>query len=700
MWAAAGRTTFAIAGAAMALIMTVQGTASIGSADRAADAYVDSGPGHDWPGPGRTYGEQHYSPLAEITAPTVPQLGLAWSLDLPVGNSVTQPIAVAGKLYFVLGTGILHAVDAATGKQLWRYDARVWEHETDKMRTAWGTRGVSWWNGTLFFGTMDGRLIAVDAATGREKWAVQTTERGDGRYITGAPRVFGGKVLIGHGGADTAPVRGYVTAFDTATGKQLWRFYTVPGNPANGFESDAMKMAAETWHGEWWKHGGGGTAWNAMSYDPETRTVFIGTGNGAPWNHKVRSEGKGDNLFLSSIVALDAQSGAYKWHYQTNPGESWDYNAAMDIQLADLTIDGKQRKVLLTAPKNGFFYVIDRTNGKLISAQPFAKVTWASGIDMKTGRPIDVPNNRFEKGPFLMAPGPIGAHSWLPMAFSPASGLAYVPAIEMEMILSDAFAKPGEWRRPPFRGANGAVGVEMDEKSGKGTSSLVAIDPVTQKQVWRVPTPTSVSGGVLATAGGLVFQGTMDNRFSAYDDRTGRRVWSFDAKAPVMAPPIAYTVGGRQYISVLTGSGGSLALVGDAFKHRPIGYREQARRVLTFRIGGKAALPPETPFVFEPIADAGYVSQPEAEQRGYATYAQTCIMCHGRDASGLGGVAPDLRASAVIASAEAFNAIVNDGALKEQGMPPFHDLSPAMIEEVRQYVRHRAQIARRARESR
>jgi quinohemoprotein ethanol dehydrogenase len=658
--------------------------------------YLDSAAGTDWPGPGRTYGEQHYSPLTAINARNIAQLGLAWSLDLDVGNTVTQPIAVDGVLYFVTGTGILHAVDAVRGKMLWSYDARVWERDTDKMRAAWGTRGLAWWNGAVYFGTMDGRLIAVDAKTGAERWSVETTKAGDHRFITGAPRVFDGKILIGHGGADWAALRGYVTCYDAATGRQLWRFYTVPGNPADGFENDAMKMAAATWSGEYWKYGGGGTAWNAMSYDAETRTVFIGTGNGAPWNYKVRSAGKGDNLFLSSIVALDADTGAYKWHYQTNPAESWDYNATMDIELADLVIDGRLRKVLMTAPKNGFFYVIDRLDGKLISATPFVKQTWARGIDLATGRPIDVPGNRFENGPFVMAPGPVGGHSWLPMAYSPQSGLAYIPSIEMEMIMSDAFARPQDWHRPPFLANNGADGVEMDESRPKGSSALVAINPVTHTISWRVPTPTSVGGGVLATAGGLVFQGTIDNRFSAYAAATGSRLWSFDTGAPVIAPPISYTINGQQYITVLSGTGGSLVLVGDAFKDHPIGYREQARRVLTFAIGGRARLARSTPFVLAPVSDPGYVADHAAELRGYAIYSQTCIMCHGRDASALGGAAPDLRASPVILSNEAFLAIAKGGALRQQGMPPFGDLSDSMLADVRQYLRFKAREAGQA----
>jgi quinohemoprotein ethanol dehydrogenase len=407
----------------------------------------------------------------------------------------------------------------------------------------------------------------------------------------------------------------------------------------------------------------------------------------------VRSAGKGDNLFLSSIVALDADTGTYKWHYQTNPGETWDYNATMDMQLADLMIDGKLRKVIMQAPKNGFFYVIDRTNGKLISATPFAKITWASRIDVATGRPVEVPGARFENGPFVMAPGPVGAHSWLPMAYSPQSRLTFIPMMDMEFIMYDAFNKPEEWKRPSFLANNGAVGVDMDETKPKGSSALIAIDPVAQKVVWRVPTPNSVSGGVLATAGGLVFQGTVDSKFSAYAAGTGQKLWSFNAGAPVIAPPISYSVNGRQYVTVLSGSGTSLMLVGDAFKDNPIGYREQARRVLTFAVGGRARLPRSNPYRLEPVSDPGFAPNQESEQRGFAYYAQTCIMCHGRDVSALGGGAPDLRASPAILSGEGFHAIVKEGALRQQGMPPFRDLSDAMIEDIRQYVRLKAREA-------
>jgi quinohemoprotein ethanol dehydrogenase len=447
---------------------------------------LDQASGDDWPAVGRTFGEQHYSPLTQINDGNVGQLGLAWSMDLPPGNSVTQPLEVDGVLYFATMFSKIHAVDALTGKELWMYDAKVPEARGRKLRLAWGTRGIAWWNGKIYTGTQDGRLIALDAKTGQQLWSVMTVGEDDGRYITGAPRVFDGKVIIGHGGADVAAVRGYVTAYDADTGKQLWRWYTVPGDPSKPFENKAMEMAAKTWFGEWWKQGGGGTVWNAITYDPETDTVFLGTGNGSPWNRKIRSAGKGDNLFLCSVVALDGKTGAYKWHYQINPGESWDYNADMDMELAELTIDGKPRKVLMTAPKNGYLYVLDRETGKFISAKPYSKVTWATGMD-PNGRPIDAPNSRYEKGPFELWPSPMGAHSWLPMAFSKATGLVYIPEISLGTTFDDSKIK--NWKRSPDLPFDGAVDVSMKPvPDDANTSSLVALDPVTQKEVWRVPT--------------------------------------------------------------------------------------------------------------------------------------------------------------------------------------------------------------------
>jgi quinohemoprotein ethanol dehydrogenase len=380
------------------------------------------------------------------------------------------------------------------------------------LRQGWGSRGLAWWNGKVFTGTQDGRLIAIDAATGQETWSVQTLQEGDYRFISGAPRVFGDKIIVGHGGGDGGQTRGYVTAYDAMTGRQLWRFFTVPGDPAKGFENDAMAMAARTWSGKWWENGGGGTVWNAISYDAETDTVLLGTGNGAPWNHRVRSEGKGDNLFLCSIVALDGKTGAYKWHYQINPGESWDYNAAMDMHLADLTIAGKLRKVLIQAPKNGFLYVIDRTDGKLISAEMIAKVTWATRIDVASGRPVENPDARYPgHRPFELWPGNMGAHSWNPSAFSPQSGLAYIPVRETGMTMDDKGIDPATWQFQPGNVGNMAVNMGAAAPNPlNDTSALLAWNPVTQKVAWKVPTPGAWNGGLMATGGNLLFQGQQD----------------------------------------------------------------------------------------------------------------------------------------------------------------------------------------------
>ena len=505
-------------------------------------ALTDERDGSNWASYGRTFSENHYSPLREINADNVARLGLAWSYDLPPrASTFAAPLAVDGVLYFAVGQSVVHAMDAASGRLLWQYDAQVAEVAGPRLRMGWGSRGIAYWKGKVYTGAQDGRLIALDAKTGRLLWSVQTLEPGSVAYITGPPWVFNGKVAIGFGGADFGPTRGYVTAYDAETGRQVWRFHTVPGNPADGFENDAMKMAAKTWTGEWWRFGGGGTVWHAMAYDPKFNRLYLGTGNGAPWNRKVRSPGGGDNLFLCSIVALDADTGRYVWHYQVNPGETWDYNASMDMQLADLEIAGRKRQVLMTAPKNGFFYVIDRTNGKLISAEPIARVTWATHIDLETGRPVEVPGARYPDGStFLMWPGPVGAHTWLPMAFSPRSGLAYVPVIETAASYTDAGIDPGSWRRAPHRSLDGGVNVDFFAASAdplNNTSSLQAWNPVTQKPAWKVPTPGHWNGGVLATAGDLVFQGRIDRRFNAYDAGSGRLLWSFKTEAPVLAPP-------------------------------------------------------------------------------------------------------------------------------------------------------------------
>lgn len=663
----------------------------------ANDAHlIDTSDGANWAAFGRTYGEQHYSPLHEINENTVDRLGLAWFLDLPPGNSVTGPLAIDGTLYFAAGYSVVRAVDAATGRVLWTFDPKAAEAAGTRLRQGWGSRGIAWWNGLIFTGTQDGRLIAINAKTGAEVWSAQTLQEGDDRFISGPPRVFAGKVVIGHGGADSGATRGYVTAYDAASGRQLWRFWTVPGDPAKGFENPAMTMAAKTWSGKWWTHGGGGTVWNAITYDPDTDTLFLGTGNGAPWNRKIRSEDKGDNLFLSSIVALEGKSGRYKWHYQVNPGETWDYNASMDMQLADLTIDGKPRKVLMQAPKNGFFYVIDRITGKLISAQKITKVTWASHIDIATGRPVETPGARFPNGqPFELWPGNMGAHSWMPSAYSPRTRLVYIPVRDTASSIGDAGITAANWRFRPGNQPNIAVNLgvrPIADAQHNNKSRLLAWDPVLQRARWSLPTPGAWNGGIMATDGGLVFQGQADGAFNAYRDTDGKRLWQFAAGAPVLAPPISYRVKGLQYVTVLTGASTGATMNQQEIPF-PIDYRTQARRVLTFRLDGKAQLPPSQVAAIEWPADPDFKADPVSAGRGAALFVH-CMVCHGVGAVAV-GAAPDLRASLVPRDAEAFKQIVQGGGLVSAGMPRFSELSDADLKDLRQYLRSEAAKARK-----
>lgn len=655
---------------------------------------TDDPSGVHWAGYGRSYNEQRYSPLDEISEATVGRLGLLWALELPEVHTVTTvPIAANGIIYFAAGYSVVHAVDARTGKLLWRYDPDVHKVAEGRQRRAWGSRGLALWKERLYVGTVDGRLIAVDAANGEQIWSVQTTEPDDSRYITGAPRVFNDKVIIGHGGADYGATRGYVTAYDTETGKQVWRFYVVPGNPAEGFESEAMAMAAETWTGEWWKFGGGGTVWNAITYDPDYNRVYLGTGNGSPWNRKIRSPGGGDNLFLSSVVALDADTGEYVWHYQTNPGETWDYNSAMDMVLADIELDGKPRKVLLHAPKNGFFYVIDRQSGELISAEKIVKVTWAEKIDLTTGRPVETPNARYEEGGVMIWPGSSGAHSWHPMAYSPDTGLTYIPARDMPGYYSDEGVDLENWTFDPgFHFANGLsteAGSE-DVPENLARSFLLAWDPRQQKEAWRIPTPGAFGGGIMTTGGNLVMQGDPEGQLNAYRADTGERLWSFNLGVGTLSPPITYQVEGRQYVSILAGWGGAVQAYGALTAKEGWVGRQSPRRLLTFALDGKAELD-KTPEIQPPtpLPAADFVLDPQLIKKGRAIFTDSCTICHGVGVVA-GGYAPDLRASAIPLASESFSAVVREGLMAARGMPSFAEFSDQDLEAIRHYIRYRA----------
>jgi len=647
----------------------------------------------NWLSHGRTYAEQRFSPLADINDGNIGQLSLAWAVELDTnrGQEAT-PIVVDGVMYLSTAWSKVMAVDAASGEVLWRYDPQADGAKGAHACCDVVNRGVAVWEGKVFAGTIDGRLVALDAATGRELWDVVTVDQERPYTITGAPRVVRGKVIIGNSGAELG-VRGYVSAYDANTGELVWRFYTVPGNPADGPDNAASdevlaRFAGDTWHGKYWEMGGGGTVWDSIVYDPDFDQLLIGVGNGAPWNHRARSEGKGDNLFLSSIVALDPDTGAYKWHYQQNPGETWDFTATQQITLADLTIDGQQRKVLMQAPKNGFFYVIDRSNGKLISAEAYAPQNWAERIDVGSGRPVERPGARFEDEPYLIYPSGIGAHAWHPMSYSPQTGLVYIPAMHVPTSYGDDVNYTrhiGRWNTgvtflaPPEGSVPGATPIERRAAlQAMSNGMLVAWDPVKQEARWTVERPWPWNGGTLATGGNLVFQGDPYGIFHALAADTGKELWSFDAQRGIVAGPISFRAGGEQYIAVLAGYGGSMGMATQSdWMRRP----PPNGVLLAFKIGGTARLDPLPPLRQRPyVASAERFTQAQLEE-GAAQYVAFCAICHN------GPVNPDLMRSPVATSPEAWKAVVHEGALAGNGMISFAPwLSQDQVEAIRGYV--------------
>ncbi|MEZ5922061.1 MAG: PQQ-dependent dehydrogenase, methanol/ethanol family [Parvularculaceae bacterium] len=643
----------------------------------------------EWLTHGRTYAEERFSPLDQVNADNVGELGLAWAFDLGTSRGIeVTPIVHDGVMYVTANWNIVYALDAKTGKELWSYDPDVDRSRAAQMCCDIVNRGVALWDGKIYTGTIDGRLIALNAKTGRKIWDAQTFDKAKPYSITGAPRIVKGRVLIGNGGAEYG-VRGYLSAYDANTGDLSWRFYTVPGNPEDGFENAAMEMAAKTWNGQWWKLGGGGTVWDSMAYDPDLDLLYIGVGNGSPWNQRIRSPGGGDNLFLSSIVALRPETGEYVWHYQTTPGETWDYTATQHIILADLEIDGAERKVLMQAPKNGFFYVIDRESGKLISAKNFAPVNWASGVDLKTGRPVENPDARWPgKDPFFQLPGPLGAHNWQPMSYSPETGLVYIPAQQIPFMYGDDqfTEKKGGWNT----GANFLLGsFPTDEATFKALRSalqgkLLAWDPVKQEERWSSAEFGPWNGGVLSTAGGLVFEGASTANFSAYDAETGEELWKFFTQTGVTAAPITYEIDGEQYVAVAAGWGGAYALIAGGVV--PTGSEAKAGRILTFKLGAKGELPPVETAALEIPEPPPLKASEEDVARGAVAYAANCLVCHGDHAQS-SGLVPNLRRSPVLADKAQWKSIVIDGARAENGMGGFGEIIDAdAAEAIRNYV--------------
>jgi quinohemoprotein ethanol dehydrogenase len=655
----------------------------------ADDALIANAAAHpeQWLTHGLNYNEDRYSLLTQINKDNIKQLGLAWVTDLGSKRGLEATPLVADGIMYVSGAwSTVFAIDAATGKQLWKYDPKVRGGQAENVCCDVVNRGVALYKGKIYVGTLDGRLIALNAADGTQRWSVQTTDTTKPYSITGAPRVIDGKIIIGNGGAEFG-VRGYITAYDAESSKQVWRFYTVPGNPAEPFENKAMETAAKTWSGEWWKYGGGGTAWDAMAYDPELKLLYVGTGNGSPWDRKYRSNGMGDNLYLSSILAINPANGELVWHYQTTPGDSWDFTAAQHIILADLVIKGQKRKVLMQAPKNGFFYVLDRTNGAFISGDAFVYVNWAKGIDSATGRPIENEGVHYETVNTDISPNYNGGHNWHPMAFNPRLNLVYIPAREN----ASNYGRDTSWKynKTGFGTGNGwnlAIGTDPTKPMRYDTATkkfprgmLIAWNPVLKKEVWRVPQQADWNGGVLATAADLVFQGTAQGDFICYNGSNGTILWQINLGGGIIAPPVSYMLHGKQYIAVAAGWGGGYGM---KKKFAPL----QTGRVFTFVLNGTAPLPEFNKAAALSKPAAIFTATPAELKQGETLFWQYCGTCHIVNGGG-GGLAPDLAYSNIAANSENLLSVAHKGAYVSLGMPKFGDrLSEKDILNIQKYI--------------
>lgn len=679
-----------------------EGFAAVDTARISAASAAD-----EWLTYGGTYDEQRHSKLDKINKENVSQLGVAWTYDLATNRGVeSTPIVVDGVMYVTSAWSVVYALDAKTGAEKWVYDPAVDRAVGVKACCDVVNRGVAVYDGKVYVGVIDGRLEALNAETGEVVWSKVTVDQTKPYTITGAPRVVNGKVLIGNGGAELG-VRGYLSAYDTSSGDLVWRFYTVP-NPAKQPDGEAsddafVKVGNVTWgdEGAWTTDGGGGTVWDSIVYDEVNNQIIFGVGNGSPWNRKFRDPSGGDNLFLSSIVAVDAETGTYKWHFQTTPGDNWDYTATQTIILADLPLGegGAKRRVAMQAPKNGFFYVVDAATGKYISGDAFVPVNWATGLDAN-GRPIEVAAARYAKEPFQQTPGPLGGHNWQPMAYNPDLGLAYIPAQEIPQAYAEdpRFAsRPTGWNTgidfsagvPPIAPPEVA---KMLRASLKGR--LIAWDPVARKPRWTVEHENAWNGGVLSTAGGLVFQGRLTGDFSAFDAATGDKLWTYQLKSGGASGPGTYMIDGEQYVTITTGWGSAFALAaGFAFDEK---VTSSVGKVVTFKVGGTKEIADSglTPIEAAPKGDAfGSLAM---ISEGTVHYARNCAVCHGPLAVS-SGVLPDLRWSMITGNKDAWKGAVLDGNLSANGMVSFSEyLTADEAEAIRAYVLTQAHTAAKA----
>ena len=681
--------------AALALLAACGKHPSAPATSGVTDAMIATPPAGEWLTVAGDHNETRFSALDAISDKNVGTLGLAWSADLDTarGQEAT-PLMHDGVLYVSTAWSMVKAYDAKTGALKWSYDPKVPRAKLVDVCCDAVNRGVALYGDKVYVGTLDGRLVALEQKTGKVVFDKLTIPEGSHQAITGAPRIAKGMILLGSAGAEYFS-RGFLAAYDAQTGEVIWKFYTVPGDPAEGKQDKYLEDAAKTWSGEFWKTGGGGNVWDGITYDPVTNLVYFGTANAEPWNPNHRGGKGGDSLYTASIVAVNADTGAYAWHFQETPEDRWDFDSTQQIIVTDAVIAGKPQHVIMHAPKNGFFYTLDAKTGKFISGKPFVDgINWASGLDPVTGAPAINPEAKYEQTgkPFVGFPGAIGAHSWSPMSFSPKTGLVYIPVNHTPQ----AYAPDPSWK-PGTTGfqlgidaSPGNIPADKAVRAGTMaalTGALVAFDPVAGKARWTVPYPSPTNGGLLATAGNLVFQGTAAGDFRAYAADSGKQLWSFAAQSGILAAPMTYTIDGEQYVAVLVGWGGVWDVSGGKLVSK---MTPNISRLLVFKLGadGKLApLPASVDMVLDPPPPSG---TPEQLAMGEKLYTNSCSVCHG-NAAVAGSLNPDLRHSGALGNPKVWQSIVHDGALSANGMVAWSSqMSPDQIEGIRLYVIKRA----------
>ena len=691
--------------AAVAATFSCVSAGSVAVAEEINDAAISNEANtSEWLTYGRTYSGQRFSPLEQVNASNVNRLGVDWYVDLPGETGIqSTPLVADGVMYFRTSKDLVYAVKATTGERLWKYDPDIASRITDgkhhpELFYLHGGRGLAVWEDKLFTASVDGRLIALDPRSGKEVWSVQVLDPSLAQYIVGAPIAFHGKVVVGvagtemgarRGGDKTEFSRGFVTAYDAQTGKKVWHFFTVPGDPAKGFENKAMAMAAKTWPAGWWKFGGGGHAWGeGFNYDPELNLLIFNTGNPNPLPRKAR--GAGDCLFTDSVVAVDADTGEYRWHYQLNPGEQWGWDAVTPMIRADLNISGRTVKAIMLFPKNGFFYVIDRTNGKLVSAEAYTRENWASRIDLKTGRPVELPGADYSRlGKASVWPGASGGHSWEAISYNPKTGLLYTASHDQGTTMEVS------GRNYEGQGMEGFSYYNMLETGLEAKGVLQAWDPVKQKRAWEVPMPGPIGPGTLTTAGNLVFHGQADGELAAFDAAKGTKLWHYPLGLGITSPPITYSVGGKQYIAQLIGYGSSHTGFPEAVKmgwpYRVGMQGMQTRRMVVFSLDAKVTLPAQPPpSQVVPVACPTFKVDPALAKKAEGSFI-ACGLCHG------GSLAPDLGTSPIVCNTEAFIQTVHQGrpALR---MPALEDWSREDLIAVQHLIRQQAEAELASRE--